>query len=98
MANVGGGDTKSLGDGFVELLHVGKVADLARWRAVGQLAVEHHVKLLGGRRASRGRGQRTVVLLGPGTGKRNTVLARRLEKGHGRWQVGKKMGRTRKKS
>lgn len=43
---VHGGDVERLGNALVELLDVGKVADLLGRRAVCQLAVENHVKLL----------------------------------------------------
>jgi len=53
--HVRGGDAEGLGDGLVQLLHVGKVADLAGRGAVRELDMENHIKLLGGGRAAGGR-------------------------------------------
>ena len=60
---VAGGDAKGLGNALVELLHVGEVADLLGGRAVRQLAVEHHVKLLGRHLRAAGRRRDRAALL-----------------------------------
>lgn len=65
---VAGGDAKGLGNALVQLLHVRKVADLLGRRAVCQLAVEHHVKLLGGHLRTGGRGGDGTTLLRHGSG------------------------------
>lgn len=65
---VAGGDAKGLGNALVQLLHVRKVADLLGRRAVCQLAVKHHVKLLGGHLRTGGRGGDGTTLPRHGSG------------------------------
>ncbi len=64
---ISGLDAKSLGNGLIQLLHIGKVTDLTGGGAVSQLAVEDHVKLLGRCLGSSwGRGWNWLILLSHG--------------------------------